>query len=610
MLKKFAGIVMGAIMTASVCAGAVAVAAVNRPVVQTEGDADPAAVPAAAAEVPTEYAAYLFAHFVGDEANGGKDEQMYFSVSQDGSKWYTLNEAQPVLTSNVGMCEGIRDPSLIRKHDGSGFVILATDLNIYNLQQYINANGIGEGVWSYSQTHGSRNIIIWESVGNSLTEWSEPHAYEIAAPNASCLWAPEAIWDKEQSAYMVFWSSRTQDNGTQKVYRCYTTDFENFTEPEVYIECDESRIDTTIFEENNIYYRFTKNENTKKVYMEKGDSLSGNFKLVSSFRLDGKTYWNEEGTFEGPTMFRLNDNSGYNLLLDNYDYKPYTTTDLDKGVFTKAGDFDFGGVKFRHGSCIPITQDEYNALMEKWGGEAQESEADPIYTLDFDEGNLTAGGTQSTKTATAHGTLTYNEMGYNGTGKAVTFDKDTQSFVSIDGTILAGLDSFTVSFAAKIPDKSTGHDGGKGVNWLFLTEKDDNGAKWRNEHYLSVLWAWQNKEVSAQRFDNENADRPSIPSKVVEDYTFGTWKHITVVYAKTQTRLYIDGELVSRVNSDIDISDLLGSNPKIYLGYATWETNGQYEYSYASMDCFKVYNYALTSAQVQTAYNALNAPAE
>ncbi|MBQ8301167.1 MAG: discoidin domain-containing protein, partial [Clostridia bacterium] len=52
--------------------------------------------------------AYLFVHFVGTEATED-DEQIYFSVSQDGTTWRTLNEGTPVLTSNVGE-KGVRDP--------------------------------------------------------------------------------------------------------------------------------------------------------------------------------------------------------------------------------------------------------------------------------------------------------------------------------------------------------------------------------------------------------------------------------------------------------------------------------------------------------------------
>ncbi len=602
MLKKFAGIVMGAIMTASVCAGAVAVAAVNRPVAQTEGDADPAAVPAAAAEVPTEYAAYLFAHFVGEEANAS-EEQMYFSVSTDGSTWYTLNASRPVLTVSKnnpeGSTGGVRDPSLIRLHDGSGFVVLATDLSIYDLGlQY------GNNKWGMSQEHGSRNIIIWRSKGESLTEWDGPFAYEIAAPNATCLWAPEAIWDKEQNAYMVFWSSRTQDNGTQKVYRCYTTDFENFTEPEVYIECDESRIDTTIVEDNDVYYRFTKKENTSKVYMEKSDSLSGNFKLVSSFRVDRRTYWNEDGNFEGPTLYKLNDGTGYNLLLDQWDYKPFTTTNLAEGNFTSATAFDFGGLRFRHGSCIPITQTEYNALMGKWdlktGDQTETGEL--VYHLNFEENlNAETDGTQKTA-ATSTGTINY-DTGYQGTGKAVKINGQG-NYLSLDPTLVKGLKSFTISFEAKADS----------LAWTFFIAPNDNPVLWHaNNQYENQYYIGGPLHVDSTegRFKAERYNGIPRPSTVAEQNGLGTdWHHYVIVYHQYSTKLFIDGKLVSTAVSAWLPTEILGETPAVfYIGRSNWGENHEFSGNLC-MDDFRVYNYVLSDVNAVKLYTDLGLTAE
>ena len=72
--------------------------------------------------------AYLFTHFIGEQPQG---EQIYFSLSKDGLHWKDLHDGKPVICSEVGEC-GLRDPFLIRKADGSGFVIIATDLCIAN----------------------------------------------------------------------------------------------------------------------------------------------------------------------------------------------------------------------------------------------------------------------------------------------------------------------------------------------------------------------------------------------------------------------------------------------------------------------------------------------
>lgn len=308
-----------------------------------------------------EMAAYLFVHFVGTEGSYN-DEQVYFSVSQDGTHWQTLNKKKPILTSDVGE-KGIRDPHIVRSPNGDKFYMIATDLSIHHGHDYSDR----PGGWGSSQTNGSHSIVIWES--EDLVNWSEPRLREIARKNAGCTWAPESIWDNERNAYMVFWASKTQEDWTHRLYRCYTTDFDTFTEPEVYIEGDVSLIDTTFIKEGDTYYRFTKDEHATYVYMEKSNSLNGDFTAVSTYSINGAPAKAMTG-YEGPTVYKLNGQNKWCLLLDNYGtgsgYKPFITDDIATGKFVSGEAFDFGGTKFRHGTVMPITQAEYDALIAEY----------------------------------------------------------------------------------------------------------------------------------------------------------------------------------------------------------------------------------------------------
>ena len=130
--------------------------------------------------------------------------------------------------------------------------MIATDLKI---------NG-GNG-WGAAQTAGSELFMVWEST--DLVNWSEQRMVEVSASiGAGCTWAPEATYDPITGEYVVYWSSKTPDDnyGKQRVYYAKTRDFYSFTEPQVFIEKDESSIDTTIIynNEENMYYRYTKNE--------------------------------------------------------------------------------------------------------------------------------------------------------------------------------------------------------------------------------------------------------------------------------------------------------------------------------------------------------------
>lgn len=293
-------------------------------------------------------AAYLFVHFV-DTQETAEKEQIYFSVSQDGQTWTTLNNKKPVLTSNVGE-KGVRDPYILRGEDGK-FFIIATDLSIFNIKNN----------WTQAAQHGSKNIVVWES--NDLVNWSEANLVKINNDNAGCTWAPEAVWDNEKEQYMVFWASVISDDSYVKyrIYRSYTSDFKTFSTPELYIEEPNAVIDTTIIDHKGVYYRFTKNEARSSITMQECTSLSGNWKDVATYNLGDMT------GYEGPTIYKMNGEDKWCLLLDYFSksqgYKPFVTSDITKGNFTAGTAFNFDGT-YRHGTVMPITAEEYDALTK------------------------------------------------------------------------------------------------------------------------------------------------------------------------------------------------------------------------------------------------------
>ena len=351
--NKLIGLLLSCFLVVAAVSGCAPVSGVR-----TSSMGEAYAEAAVTAAEPEEMAAYLFVHFTGDEQDEDK-EQIYFSVSTDGTTWETLNSNNYVLKSNVGE-KGVRDPHIIRSPEGDKFYLIATDLSIFHLGEKY-----GGDKWGKSQSEGSKSIVIWES--EDLVNWSEPRLRKIAHDTAGCTWAPESIYDYEREAYMIVWASMTY--GKQRLFRCYTKDFETFTEPEVYIESYEKDIDTTFLYEDGVYYRFTKNEAHSFIYMEKSTSLSGEFEAVTTFTINGNSGTATTG-FEGPTAYKLNGEDKWCLLLDNFGasagYKPFVTDDITTGRFVSGGDFKFNGVKLRHGTVMPITQSEYDALIAKY----------------------------------------------------------------------------------------------------------------------------------------------------------------------------------------------------------------------------------------------------
>lgn len=541
--------------------------------------------------------AYLFVHFIGSE--GAYDaEQVYFSVSRDGLNWERLNDRQPILRSTVGE-KGIRDPHIVRSPDGKKFYLIATDLSIHH-------GGLG---WGDSQTKGSKYIVVWES--EDLIEWSDARWCRIARDDAGCTWAPESIYDYEKKAYMVFWASKTPDSWTHRIYRCYTTDFIEFTEPELYIENEFQTIDTTFLYHDGVYYRFSKNETSKYVYMEKGTSLSGEFELVGTYSLDGGPAESLTGV-EGATACKLNGEDKWCLFVDKHNnggYLPYVTDDIASGRFVSGSDFYFGIHKWegaaddmRHGVILPITQAEYDRLIGEWGlpeaDEADEDEKKLIVSLDFED-SLSGTGIAESK----NGDATYGD-GVNG-GKAIRLNNNYIQIVAGEDEDhpMSNLNTATVSFAVKRVGNSNGE---ANSTWLFYAAPDSGAQSYRNEHYIGAL-----DYGNQLKFERYNAPEGGIDRTVAVstgDMDNDYWKHITIVYDwyndQPRTAVYVNGTLQGyrTYDSTLALDSILGDDPFVAFGYANWD-GGQY--SNVWLDGVRIYNYALTTQEVYRNYQTV-----
>lgn len=298
---------------------------------------------------------YLFAYFIG---NGAGEEQIYFASSENGLDWEELYNGKPVLTSELGT-KGLRDPFIFRSAEGDKFYLIATDLQI--------AAG-GEDVWGQAQRNGSQAIMVWES--EDLVNWTDQRMVTVSDKiQAGCTWAPEVFYDDKTGEYLVFWASKIATDGyaKQRLYYSKTRDFYTFTEPQVWIDESHSAIDSTVIrdEETGMYYRFTKNESKTFIYMEKSDTLLGNWTKVNE---------NIAGGVEGPCSFKFNDDDIENagakwcLLLDDFGhggYYPMVTNDLAGGQFTKIETANLPS-RPRHGTVMNITRDEYNAVLQAY----------------------------------------------------------------------------------------------------------------------------------------------------------------------------------------------------------------------------------------------------
>ncbi len=330
-----------------------------------------------------DYEAYAFAYFAGEGTDDG--EKIYFGASKgdDPLDYDELNDGRPVLSSQFGTM-GLRDPFIIRSHEGDKFYLLATDLKAYPAVDFGKA-----------QETGSKFMEIWEST--DLVHWSDQRHVKVSSDFAGNTWAPEAFYDEAAGEYVVYWASalypttdttgRSISTSFQRMMYATTRDFVTFTDPKPWIDVKRGTgrgmIDATVVQDGDTYYRVVKDEASMTPRQEKSTDLratvtgslptttsSPGWQLVKERVGVGQPNpWG--GTFtngEGPTVFRDNDDPDrWYMFIDQPSYHggrgylAFRTDDIDSGNWTSVPGAELPSSP-RHGTVIPVTQAELDGM--------------------------------------------------------------------------------------------------------------------------------------------------------------------------------------------------------------------------------------------------------
>lgn len=319
------------------------------------------------ASPPNTLGGYVFVYFTG---NGAGQENIFLAASEGNNvlSWRELNNNQPILTSSEGT-GGLRDPFMMRSHEGDKFFLLATDLKI------------SDTTWEESWRFGSLHLEIWESP--DLIHWSEQRHTLVSLPTAGMTWAPEAYYDESIGEYVVYWASRmyAEDDPNHEVptyariLYATTTDFVTFSDPVVWQESND-RIDSTVIKDGDYYHRFTKDFGLTPADCQ--DILQ-----ETSFELRaGQASWNLTtnciganaglGAVEGPSIFKSNPGDVHGekfyLFVDEFNgrgYVPLETTDLLHPDWKVSQNYSLPRSP-RHGSVVPVTAEELALVIEAY----------------------------------------------------------------------------------------------------------------------------------------------------------------------------------------------------------------------------------------------------
>ncbi|GAB3949829.1 hypothetical protein GCM10028805_26810 [Spirosoma harenae] len=294
------------------------------------------------------YSAYLFVYFTG---NSGDEEAIRFATSSDGYHYKALNDNQPVLASaDISATGGVRDPHILRGQDSKSFYMVVTDMHVAK-----NDWGPNLGMVLLRST----DLIHWTSSKVDI-----PTRFPELA-NVNRVWAPQTIYDSAKKKYMIYWSMRFGKDA-DKIYFAYANaDFTGLeTKPELLFTnpAGGSCIDADIIQKDGQYHLFYKTEGSGNgIKKATSTQLTGPYKQYDTY-LQQTT-----DPVEGSSVFKLINSDQYILMYDVYTKGRYEFTEsTDLTHFKKIDGRVSMNFKPRHGTIIPITKAEEQALESHW----------------------------------------------------------------------------------------------------------------------------------------------------------------------------------------------------------------------------------------------------
>ncbi|MGV3588919.1 MAG: glycoside hydrolase family 43 protein [Adhaeribacter sp.] len=282
----------------------------------------------------------LFSYFKG---NG---DGLHLAYSTDGYKWTALQNDKIFLKPTAGKDKLMRDPNIIRGHDGKFHMVWTVSWN---------EKGIGY------------------ATSADLINWSEQKYIPVMEhePNARNTWAPEITYDPKTKQYLIYWATTItglypetqskEDNGyNHRMYYVTTKDFKTFSPTKLLYEPGFNVIDANIVPNGKEYIMFLKDETRepaqKNLRVAKAQNLTGPYSKAGP-PITGK-YW-----AEGPTGLKLS--GKWIVYFDKYtEGKMGAVQSADLENWTDISDQMVFPKGMRHGTVFKVTRKEFQKLNQ------------------------------------------------------------------------------------------------------------------------------------------------------------------------------------------------------------------------------------------------------
>ncbi len=529
--------------------------------------------------VPAEKDKYLFSYFTGNDT-----EDLHLAVSDDGYNFEGLNANRAIwdsgdlpaspdvypkkdwnnndvtsINGDFSITGHVRDPYIFQAEDGT-YYCLATDLQC--------SRG-----WSNNNC-----LMVWHVDDPINIDETDPWFVDVQRLAANIggrvnrAWAPEAIWDPFENAYMVHFAIQTTTLGTTALYYTYTTDFKTFTEPKRLLQVSYYNIDSNINYDGQRYVMTFKYEGENRVYRCTSERPNGPYsnpvKLNTSYNAEGcEVYPIGTGT-----------DLTYAMILDDYSdsghFRGFTANSMT-GLSTDSENtaFKINHLSPRHGSVVRITTAQYNSLIEKYGKQTYDADVklvgyevnDALIARYFTDSDLTYNAATGEENELSNHGVAYTEVdgkasayfsGGSKTASSAYNTADGQYLYAELSTVGSGEKSFsttdidegiTFDWYSKQSESTTAD----GHRIFEVSDCTPGTLAWSGDggHNIS-----SNLEASAYHsFSASNKGKTTGVGYFYSTSTLGypkatstEWQHYTLAVSNDQIYYFVDGVLISQ----------------------------------------------------------------
>ena len=300
--------------------------------------------------------AYLFAHMTKDDYGS-----LYYSVSRDGLHWQRLNGGKTVFKEYHGHADIVKGPDGVYYIAGNASDA-SPDINIW----------------------ASKDLINWKKHAVYAPDLQATPGYSEALQRIG---APKLFYDTDAAEFILTWHTPHKQGtkedaerywASQRTLYVMSKDLKTFQgPPQRLFDWDFGTIDVKIKKVNDTYFAIIKDETYPTLYWPTGKTIriarSGS--LTGPYSLPGDPI--SPNFREAPTLIPSPDDKIWYMYYEQYPGVSYGLSIADNlnGPWYQASGYTFFSTwdkyslpaKVRHGCMITISNEEYEALVGKFG---------------------------------------------------------------------------------------------------------------------------------------------------------------------------------------------------------------------------------------------------